>query len=152
MVLEFMRTSCVHFIIFVPVIILLMPIFMMLWSFRVSALFSFQNRDESQARAPGITIRQTGPQTPPNHHKSPQTTTNFHQNLGRLVVKTVESWQTTANHRKPLQTTARIWDDDYSSAGKTNSLSKVWILQSSQALSVEHVPNRAYLRRFGGGL
>ena len=67
----------------------------------------------------------------------------FYQSKGRVDGSLDEPMhrkpsQTTTNHHKPPQTTARIWDDDYSCAGKKkNSLSKVWLLQSSQALSVE---------------
>ena len=73
------------------------------------------------------------PPKPP--HKPPQTTTN-----GQITTNHRKPPQTTTNHHKSPQTTARIWDDDYSCAGKKQvlSLSKLWLLQSSQALSVEH--------------
>ena len=100
------------------------------------------------------------PQMTTNDHKSPQTTTNHHQNLGRLVVKTLETRQTTANHCKPLQTTARIWDDDYSSAGKKQIVCLRYgyfkvakpCMWSTMLSRIHIVPNPAYLRRFGGSL
>ena len=59
-------------------------------------------------------------QTSPNHHKPPQMTTNHNKPPPEFGTIGSENSGEQANHRKPLQTctTARIWDDDYSSAGK----------------------------------
>ena len=100
----------------------------------------------------------------PNIHSSPlgmtkrQTTANHH--------KPPKITQITANHRKPPQITTRIWDDrqwNQRDAGKppqttanhwkpppefgmmvirvlvkASILSKLWLVQSSQAVLVEH--------------
>ena len=68
-------------------------------------------------------------------------------------MKPERCWQTTTNHRKPLQEFGMM----VIRAGKKQvfCLEKLWLVQSSQAVLVEHdaiVPNPAYLRRFSGGL
>ena len=84
------------------------------------------------------------PRTTANHHKSPQTTTNHRKppqitanhhksppEFGTIGSENSGNQANQANHRKPLQTTANHRQN-------VGQKQVVWLLQNSQALSVEH--------------
>ena len=77
------------------------------------------------------------PQTTANHRKKtkpPHITANHHQNLGHSQWNQRRCSQTTTNHRKPppeFGMVIRVLE-------KATILSKLWLIQSGQAMLVEH--------------